>query len=448
MNIFRDYDIRGIYPDEINASVAERIGNAVAVFYDAKKIIIGEDGRLSSPDLREGLIRGVRKAGTDAIFIGQAATPLFYFASKKLKANAGIMVTASHNPSQYNGLKIVGFGGIPVGLDSSLSDIKEVFDKGDLKTAGEEGELLEYSGIVDDYTDFLINIADIKKGDIGLKLIADAGNGMASVVLKPLLDRLGINYAPLFFNIDGNFPGRGPDPVKSGATDILRSKVLSEKANLGIAFDGDADRMTVVDENGDIVEPQYILGILWRNEKKLFGFPKVVYDLRFSKSVRELFGRYGHRSMVGHNHIRRTALDAGAKLAGETSGHFYFRELDYAESVNLALLKLLKAASKKPLSALAAGLKKYSYSGDIQIPVKELSETKTILDKLRDKYKDGTQDYLDGLTVEYWDQVPTGRRWWFNIRPSNTEPLMRLVVEADTEELMEEKISELISEIK
>lgn len=465
MNIFRDYDIRGIYPDEINASVAERAGNAVAVFYGAKKIIIGEDGRLSSPDLRNGLIRGVKKAGTDAIFIGQTATPLFYFASKRLKASAGIMVTASHNPSQYNGLKIIGPDCNPVDLDSSLSDIKKVFDKGDFKTAEEGGELSEYSGIVDDYTNFLTNIADVKRGDIKLKLVVDAGNGMASVVLKPLFSRLNVNYTPLFFDIDGNFPGRGADPVKLGATDILRAKVLSEKADLGIAFDGDADRMTVIDENGDIIEPQYILGILWRNEKKLFGFPKVIYDLRFSKSVKELFGRHGCRSMVGHNHIRRAALDAGAELAGETSGHFYFRKLNYAESVNLALLKLLKAVSKKPLSALAlaAGFRKYSYSGDINIPMPTTNPegeqapyevgdqqltTKNIIEKLKEIHEDGEINELDGLTVEYWDKAPTGRRWWFNIRPSNTEPLMRLVVEADTKELMGQKISELISEIE
>ncbi len=413
--------------------------------------------------MRGGLIRGVRKEGTDVVSIGQVATPLFYFVSKKLKTDASIMITASHNPSQYNGLKIIGPNCMPVGLDDSLSDIKAIFDKDDFKTAGEEGKLLEYSGIIDDYTDFLMNIASIKRGDIGLKLIADAGNGVASVVLKPLFDRLNVNYIPLFFDINGNFPGRGPDPVKLGATDILRSKVLSEKADLGVAFDGDADRMTVIDENGNIVEPQYILGILWRNEKRLFGFPKVVYDLRFSKSIKELFGRYGHRSMVGHNHIRRTALDAGAELAGETSGHFYFKKLDYAESVNLALLKLLKAVSKKPLSILAAGLKKYSYSGDINIPIPTTNPegeqapygagdqqltTKNIIEKLKEIHEDGKISELDGLTVEYWDKAPIGRRWWFNLRPSNTEPLMRLVVEADTKELMEQKVSELISEIK
>ena len=447
-NIFRDYDIRGIYPDEINISIAERVGNAVAVFYGAKKIIVGEDGRLSSPDLRGGLIRGIRKAGADVLFIGQVTTPLFYFASKKLKADTGIMITASHNPPQYNGLKIVGPNGVPVGLNSSLSDIKAVFDGGDLKTAEKEGRLLETTGIVGDYADFLINVAGIKKWNTNLKLVADAGNGVASVVLKPLLDRLNVNYVPLFFDIDGNFPGRGPDPVKAGATDILRSKVLSEKADLGVAFDGDADRMTVVDKSGNIVESQYVLGILWRGEKGLFGFPKVVYDLRFSRSVKELFGRYGYRSKIGHNHIRRTALDVKAELAGETSGHFYFRKLDYAESVNLALLKLLKMVSKKPLSALTAGFKKYSYSGDINIETGDKRQATSILTKLKEKYENGKISELDGLTVEYWDEMPIGRRWWFNIRPSNTEPLLRLVVEANTKDLMDKKVSELVSEIK
>jgi len=446
-NIFRDYDIRGIYPDEINSLIAEKAGNAVARFFNAKKIIVGEDGRLSSSDLRNGLIRGIRKAGTDVVFIGRSTTPLFYYASTSSKADAGIMITASHNPPQYNGLKIVGPGGAPVGLDTSLADIREIFDKENFNIAKTEGRLTEQTDIVGEYVDFLIKTSDIKTG-LPLKIVADAGNGVASLVLKPLFEKLKIDYVPLFFEIDGNFPGRGPDPAKQGATEMLRGKVLERKANMGVAFDGDADRMTVVDERGDIVEPQYVLSVLWRNEKRLFGYPKVVYDLRFSKSAREFFGKYGVRSKVGHNHIRKTARDVGAELAGETSGHFYFRKLDYTESVNLAFIKLLKVINKKPLSELVSGLKKYSYSGNINIEIQNKERADNILAELGEKYKDGKQDFLDGLTVEYWDNRPKGERWWFNIRSSNTEPLLRLAVEADTRRLMEEKQEEITNKIK
>lgn len=431
-NIFRAYDIRGIYPEEINTDIGKRVGNAVARYLKAKTIVVGEDGRIGSPELRQAVIGGITSAGADVIYIGQCTTPLFYFAVKQTVADGGIMVTASHNPAEYNGLKITEAGGVPLGIDEGLLEVKELANN--FVEAVNKGKVTDNKGLKDQYIDFLIKNSGIKPGVIKNKMIVDTGNGMGSLIIPPLFDKLRIDYTPLNFEIDGKFPNRSPDPAHQGALDQLKKEVVEQKADLGIAFDGDADRLAVVDEKGDWIPAQFILALLWQAKPV-----KTVYDSRFSKAVREFIGSYGIRSMVGHTHVAGTMRHSSAELGGETSGHFFFKDMNYTESAALAALKLMHFVqeNKKPLSELVKPLNKYFYSGEVATEMKDIKKSEGIIKVLKEKYSDGKQDIFDGLTVEYPE-------WWFNVRPSNTEPLLRLVVEANTEELMEEKKKELI----
>lgn len=448
-SIFRAYDIRGIYPSELNEDVAQQVGNATARFLNAKTLVVGEDGRISSPKLTQAVIDGITSAGCDVLYIGQCSTPLFYFASRNL---GGIMITASHNPPEYNGLKIVDKDGNPIGLDNHLGDIKDLMEKG-IEESEKKGKIIEKPEIREEYVDFLIKTSGVKAGDIKFKVVVDAGNGMAGAVIKPLFERLKIDYVPLFFDIDGSFPNRPPDPAKEGALNLLKETVRQEKTALGIAFDGDADRVAFVDEKGSDVPAQFVLALLWFAEKNK---PKVVYDLRFSRAVKDIFGEYGIRSQVGHTFISHMMRKVNGGIGGETSGHFYFKEANYNESSGLAVLKLLRflQESGKPFSELAATFKKYYYSGEISIEMGDTSKAEEIFESLQKRYSDGAWDKFDGLTIEYWNEsfdklrAPTKGRWWFNLRPSNTESLLRLVVEAETKELMDEKVNEIKAEIK
>lgn len=436
-NIFKAYDVRGIYPEEINTDIAKRVGNAVARYLKAKTLIVGEDGRIGSPELRQAVIEGIIAAGADVVYVGQCTTPLFYFAVKQTGADGGVMMTASHNPSEYNGLKITKAGGIPLGIDEGLLDVKDLAN--DFVEAVNRGTIINNKELKGQYIDFLIKNSNIEPGAIRRKVVVDTGNGMASIIIKPLFDKLKIDYVPLNFEIDGRFPNRSPDPIHPGALNQLEKKVVECRADLGIAFDGDADRMIVLDEKSEIISAQYILALLWESA----GGPRVVYDSRFSKSLKELFGERGTRSMVGHTNVSNMMRRVLADLGGETSGHFFFKEMNYTESAILAVLKLLKFLEKnsEPISRLITPLRKYFYSGEIMMEINNTGESGKMMEALGQKYSDSKQDKFDGLTVEY-------PNWWFNIRPSNTEPVVRLVVEADKEELLEEKIKELENEIK
>ncbi|OGN03931.1 MAG: hypothetical protein A2746_01845 [Candidatus Yanofskybacteria bacterium RIFCSPHIGHO2_01_FULL_44_22] len=440
-NIFKSYDVRGIYPSQINEDAAKRIGNAVAGFLTAKTLVIGEDGRSSSPQLRQAVVEGVTVAGCDVIYIGQCTTPAFYYAIKRLEADGGIMITASHNPAEYNGLKIMKKNAAPVDRNSGLQKIKELA-AGEIFIAEHEGRFNHRTDMLNNYVDFLINVSGVKPG-LNLKIIADAGNGVSSLVIAPLFDKLKINYAKLFFDIDGSFPNRSPDPARNNGLETLAAEVKKQKADMGLAFDGDADRLAVVDEKGEFVPAQYILAILWQNGGKTVRKHKVVYDLRFSRAVKEFFGDSGIRSVVGHSYLAGKMRETDALVGGETSGHFFFRETNYNESAALAALKLIKILQESggKLSELIQPFKQGYYSGEINIAVNNPARPGEIIGVLKNKYKDEKIDELDGLTVENSD-------WWFNIRQSNTEPAMRLVVEANTEALVEAKIAEIKNEIE
>src|SRR3990167_829145 len=409
-NIFRAYDVRGVYPQELNEEIAGRIAEATAKFLNthsassgqAKKIVVGEDARVSSPALRKAVLDGITKVGCDVIYIGQCTTPLFYFSVNKLNADGGLMSTASHNPSQYAGLKIVRNQSKPISSETGLKEIE--------KLSQEHLELKKEVGGVEeriftaDYVDFVINKSGVNAlKSKNLKLVIDAGNGMKPLVLEPLLSKLKLNYTPLYFSIDCSFPNHSSDISKAEALTSLRQKVVELKADLGIAFDGDGDRVMFVDSAGETIRADYILALLFSSSGGLFSKPKIVYDLRISKSVRQLLGSKGFRSRPGHSFIKQVMSDSRADIGAELSGHFFFKEMSYVESSVLAMLKVLKIISEKgkPISDLIKPFQKYFHSGEINIEIQnsniknqnDNSKLK-IFEDLKRKYHDGKIDEL------------------------------------------------------
>ncbi|KKT81998.1 MAG: hypothetical protein A3B99_02075 [Candidatus Yanofskybacteria bacterium RIFCSPHIGHO2_02_FULL_44_12b] len=441
-NIFHAYDVRGIYPTELNEETAFRIGKAAVKHLKAKVLVVGEDARISSPALREQLVRGITSMGCDVLYIGRCTTPLFYFSVTNLKTDGGVMVTASHNPPEYGGFKIVRAGSMPVSGDSGLMEVKELSGT-EIPQSGKIGKVKNES-LLNDYVDFAIEKSGIKKGEkLGLKLVVDAGNGMTPLVLNPLRDRLEVPFVPLFFNIDGTFPSHSPDISRVESLTALTNMVVTEKADLGVAFDGDGDRIMFVGHDGTIIRSEYILALLFSSGNSLFKKHKTVYDLRFSREIKKLFGERGIPSRVGYTFIKRNMIEKDCDIGAEISGHIFFKETNYSEMSILVMLKILKimADSKRPIMGMIAPWQKGFYSGEINIELGGKMQAADILSRLKIKYREGRIDELDGVTVEYHD-------WWFNLRPSNTQPIVRLVVEADTKELMEQKVGELTFSIK
>lgn len=442
-SIFRAYDVRGIYPEEINKEEAYKIGFAAAKFLQSKNpnkkltIVIGEDCRIASPALRGAVVDAVNKAGVNVFYISACTTPLFYFSVNTLKADGGIMVTASHNPPQYGGLKIVGPESAPIGEETGLKEI-EMLSEGELAPVKEHGSI-EEKNLISDYANFVIKESNAGLSDGMFKLVVDAGNGMTPLVLEPIFEKLNLKYTPLYFEIDCNFPNHSPDITRTDALDELKKKVLDTGAHLGVAFDGDGDRVMFIDEKGELVRPDNILALLYKNSRSgLFHKTKAVYDIRFSRAVKEILGASGIRSRPGHAFIKKVMRDNKADLGGELSGHFFFKEMQYAESSVLVMLKVMKIVSdsRQPISQLVKPFQKGYHSGEINMPILSREAGLGIIEKLKETYKDGRIDLLDGITVEYDD-------WWFNLRLSNTEPIVRLVVEADTEEMMKNKTEEI-----
>jgi phosphomannomutase len=456
--VFKSYDIRGIYPKELDEQFAYLLGKSAAEYFKSKNknntkqiIVVGEDARLSSRKLVDELVRGITESGTDVYLLGQCSTPLFYFSVSMFKeVLGGIMVTASHNPPEYNGFKVISAGAVPVGLNSGLSDIKQLIDKHIKEiTTGKKEEvkagIVKKIDLAKDYVSYVINAAKIKEKIFNkYKIIIDASNGMSPVVLKPLFERLNSNYIPLNFVIDGTFPNHAPDISKSENLRELKEKVVAESADIGVAFDGDGDRIFFIDRTGKTVSPDFILGLLFDHRSGFLSRPVTAYDLRFSWAIKKHLGFRGIRTKVGHSNIKAEMRKAKASIGAELSGHFFFKEMNYSEGPELVLLEVLKIMSEtgQPLEKLVKKFEKYFYSGEVNLEIGDGEKGKKITALLKQKYTGAKKiDELDGLTVEYKD-------WWFNLRPSNTEPILRLVVEAKTKAMMEEKITEIQEEIK
>lgn len=436
--IFRSYDIRGTL-DQLSPELAYEVGRVVVKMTKAKKVVVGHDMRATSPEFAQKVIEGVKSMGADAVDIGQCTTSTINFAISSDKTfEAGVMVTASHNPAEYNGFKMFTGEAMPISG-------REVFKALEALEALEvEKGNVEEKDIVDEYLDYVMLKA--APGDLsGLKVVIDAGNGMAGPVLTKLFGKLKCEMLPMYFEPDGNFPNHEANPIKYETLNALKAKVKEEKADLGIALDGDADRVIFVDENSEHINGDLMLAIL--ADRRLQGNPEraVVWSANASWAVREAIEANKGLSVmekVGRTNIIKRVKKEAAVLGGEVSAHYFYPEFSGLESTDFTILLVLKMLKKSEgtMSELAAPFKKYVQSGEINFEVKD---KEAAIAALKEKYSPEAEEVseLDGIRVEFKD-------WWFNIRQSNTEPLIRLNLEAKSQELMEEKRDEIANFIQ
>lgn len=440
--IFKAYDIRGIYPEEINEDVAYNIGRALIQYSQAKKAVIGFDMRKSSPEIEKGMIAGMSRQGANVVKIGLSTTPMLYFASWNLKADVAVMVTASHNPAKWNGLKLCQKKAMPIGEGNGMEEIKELAMGGKFIEHKQMASVENNDNLKNQYLDY---IAKFFKNGLGQKkIVIDFANGMG-ILDKTIYEKFpqDLKAFYLYDNYDGSFPHHEANPLKIETLKALQKKVVEERADLGIAYDGDADRIGFVDEKGEVVRMDFITALLAKEILKKNPGGLILVDIRSSNAVLEFIKKYGgraHYSRVGHSLIKDQMRKEGAIFAGELSGHYFFQENSKAEMATLAALTILNYlnTSGQKMSALTAELKKYFQSGEINSDVNDKNK---IMEKLKNKYSDGKLNTLDGIRIDYSD-------WWFNVRPSNTEPKLRLNLEAKTRELMERKRDEVLKLIR
>ncbi len=437
--LFKAYDVRGIAGENLTDEVAYRIGRAAAQYLNVPEIAVGRDMRLSSPQLAAALLRGITDQGTNAIDLGLTTTDGLYFAVGKFEYSAGVMITASHNPGQYNGMKFCRAQAFPVSLDTGLADIRDLAVDGNLSTPAAKGRLSQHD-ITDAYVEHALSFIDVRTIR-PLKVVIDAGNGMSGMMMPRVFTHLPCELVPLYFELDGSFPHHPASPIEPENMIDVQQKVREVGADLGAAFDGDADRMFPVDEQGTIVDGSMVTALVSENLLRKHPGSTILYNLIVSKSVPELITKAGGkaiRTRVGHSYIKEEMRKRHAIFGGEHSGHFYFRDNWYADSGLIALLLMLElvSAESKPLSDLLKPFDQWVRSGEINSTV---SDAQGKLHALEEQYsKAGSVDRLDGLTFDYGD-------WWFSVRSSNTEPLLRLNVEAKTRALMEQKRDEILA---
>ena len=433
--IIKAYDIRGLVKNEITPDFSFSLGVAFAKFLEIERepatIVVGEDMRPSSAPLAAAFSDGATSQGMDVIRIGLASTDMLYFASGKLNL-PGIMFTASHNPAKYNGMKLCKSGARPIGLESGLLKIRQFIEDG-VPISNRPVGSVRNQDLLSEYVEYLLARfpkKTFKKSK--LKVVIDAGNGMAGFTAPAVMKHLNIDLVPMYFELDGNFPNHEANPIESDNLKDLQKKVKKEKADIGLAFDGDADRCFLIDEKGDLVNPSALTALIAARELKSKPGSTIIYNLISSKAVAEVIAEnkgVALRSRVGHSYIKSLMAESGAIFGGEHSGHFYFADFWRADSGMLAALYALAELmeSSKPLSNLLQPYNRYFSSGEINSKVKDVAKSiKAVRAEYQDKYQ---LDELDGLTV-------TADTWWFNLRPSNTEPLLRLNVEANTEKEM------------
>jgi phosphomannomutase len=445
--IIKAYDVRGVYPDQLDSDLAHAVGAAfVRVLKIAARdggpgvVVIGHDMRPSGPELVAAFADGVREQGCDVILIGLASTDGLYFASGHLNI-PGAMFTASHNPAQYNGIKLCRAGAAPVGQDSGLREIREMIENDAIPAYdGPMGEISERD-MLTEYAKYLRQLVDLS-GIRPLKVVVDAGNGMGGFTVPAVLGTgcglpaLPLDIDALYFELDGTFPNHEANPIEPSNLVDLQKRVLEVGADIGLAFDGDADRCFLVDERGELISPSTLTALIASRELKKAPGSTIIHNVITSKAVPEVILENGGtpvRTRVGHSFIKATMAETNAVFGGEHSGHFYFRDFWRADSGMLAALHALAALGETPagttISSLMREFDRYSNSGEINTEVKD---QKAMTEKIRLAYAEGTTtDEMDGLTID-------GGEWWFNVRPSNTEPLLRLNVEARDEAQMVE----------
>jgi phosphomannomutase len=442
--VFKAYDVRGIYPGELDEQGAYAIGHAYVEEFEPRAIAIGRDMRLSSPSMAEAAMRGAADAGADVAVVGLVGTEMLYFAVGELGLDGGIMVTASHNPKEYTGMKIVRRGALPVGGDSGLLEIRARALSASDVTPSETPGKTRQEDIWPRWVDAVLSFIDV--GAVKpLRVVIDAANGMAGVMLPPVLERLPIEAVPYFFEPDGSFPNHEPNPLLPENRQFIVSKVTEEEADLGVAFDGDADRCFFVDDTGEFVPGDFVTALLAEAILEKEPGAKILYDVRASWAVPETIERAGGTALVnrvGHAYFKHRMREEGATFGGEVSGHYYFREFSQADSGVIPFLLMLELVSKRgrKLSEILASFReRFFITGELNTPVADVALK---LQELKERFgPQGTVSHLDGLSVDAED-------WHMNVRPSNTEPLLRLNLEALSPELMERKRDEVLDVIR
>ena len=441
-SIFKAYDIRGTYPEQIDAEIAYKIGYMIADFLKPKSIAVGRDMRVSSDELFDNLAKGINDNGVDVIDLGLVSTDGLYYAVGKFNYDGGIMITASHNPKQYNGFKVCRKNAEPLSGQDGLNDVlKKIQNDNGYSKSSSPGMIIR-KDISKDYTEHCISFIDIDKIR-SYNIVIDAGNGMAGATLPPVLEKLPIKVTELFFDLDGTFPNHPASPIELENLIDLQKKIKETNADFGVAFDGDADRMFLMDKmgcqiGGDMVTALVSKSLLSKNKGET-----ILYNLICSNAVPESIQKFGGtpiRTKVGHALIKPLMKKHNAIFGGEHSGHFYFRDNWFADSGLIAFLVCLELLSieNTPLDDMIAQIDPYVRSGEINSKVESVIDT---IAKVSDAFKNDEQDTIDGLTVRL-------DNYWFNLRPSNTEPLLRLNVEADNKSILDEKVEMLLKLIR
>jgi phosphomannomutase len=438
--IFKAYDVRGVVPGELDASIARRIGSAFAAWSGASRIVLGRDCRLSSPELAAAITEGATARGTDVVDLGLASTDLLYFASGALDL-PGIMLTASHNPKDYNGLKFCLAGAKPVGEETGLGEIRALAEAAELAPVAGPGTV-ERRDLLEAYVEHVLTFVDVERMR-PMTVAVDTANGMGGLVVPAVFARLPVTLHHLYPDLDGTFPNHPADPIDPANQEDLKRSIIEQRADIGLAFDGDADRVFLVDEGANDVSGSLVTALVARALLRREPGAKVVHNLICSWTVPEVIREEGGepiRTRVGHSFIKQVMAETGAIFGGEHSGHYYFRENYRADSGLIAAVVCLGELSDADvaLSELLAPFRRYAASGEINSKVED---QRGKVEELAARFADGRQDRLDGLTVEFDD-------WWFNVRASNTEPLLRLNVEARTEPLLSEKTAEVLDAIR
>jgi phosphomannomutase len=439
-SIFKAYDVRGTVPDQLDADVARRIGSAFAQWAGAPRVALGRDCRLSSPDLAEAFTDGATSRGVGVVDLGLTSTDLVYFASGALDVPAAA-ITASHNPANYNGLKFCLAGAKPVGEDTGLQEIRALAERDGIAPSASRGTV-EHRDLLPQYVDHVLRFVDADRMR-PLTVVTDTANGMGGLVVPAVMERLPVKLVALYPELDGTFPNHPADPIDPENQEDLKRAVREHRADVGMAFDGDADRVFLVDETADGVSGSLVTAMTAEVMLRREPGAAIVYNLICSWVVPEVITEHGGRPVrtrVGHSFIKAVMAETGAIFGGEHSGHYYFRENYRADSGLIAGVIALGELSRAdaPLSALLAPYRRYADSGEINSRV---ADGAARIEEIAGRFADGRQDRLDGLTVEYDD-------WWCNVRPSNTEPLLRLNVEARTQELLDEKTAEVLAVIR
>jgi phosphomannomutase len=439
--IFKAYDIRGIYPTDLNEDAAYAIGRAFVTFLEAQQVLVGRDMRLSGPQIFDAVTRGIMDQGADVINIGMVSTDQYYFACSELKL-PGMMVTASHNPKQYNGFKMVRQMPYLLSGDQGIQDLRRIVESDAYAGASRKGSMREVD-LSEQFVDAVLKLIDVSALK-SLKVVADTGNGMVGPILKRVYARLPVDLIGLYLDPDGSLPNHGLDPLQPENRAELERRVVDEGAAVGFAFDGDGDRFFVIDDRGEFIAGDYMTALLGRYLLSKRPGSKIVYDVRASWAVPELIREAGGTPLierVGHAFIKRRMAEEGALFGGEVTGHYYFQDFNYADSgivPSLLILEMLSTSGQRMSELLAPLEAKYIISGEINSTV---ADAPAKMRELAQRYADGKIEQLDGISVTY----PT---WHFNVRASNTEPLLRLNLEALSRAEMEQKRDELLAIIR